>query len=180
MFASPGFGDTGGQMFEWNGSSLTDAPNPPNGSGDSSYYGHLLMLPTGQIMFTDFSNDVELFNSAGSPYTGWNPTLLLSSLVFQHGTTVKLNGTNFNGATQNNAYGDDFQDATNYPIVRFTNVATGHVFYGKTHGHSTMAVGYHGPTYTYVDIPSNIETGTTKLQVIVNGIASQNYQIGIN
>ena len=69
-------------MFEWNGSSLTDAPNPPNGSGDSSYYGHLLMLPTGQIMFTDFSNDVELFNSAGSPYTGWNPTLLLSSLVF--------------------------------------------------------------------------------------------------
>jgi hypothetical protein len=43
-----------------------------------------------------------------------------------------------------------------------------------------MAVGYHGPTYTYVDIPSNIETGTTHLQVITNGIASQNYQIGIN
>ena len=91
-----------------------------------------------------------------------------------------MNGTNFNGASQNNAYGDDFQDATNYPIVRFTNVGTGHVFYGKTHGHSTMAVGYHGPTYTYVDIPSNIETGQTHMQVIVNGIASSNYTIGVN
>jgi hypothetical protein len=180
MFASPGVFGTGGQMFEWNGSTLTELPNPPNGPSDSSYYGHLLMLPTGQVMFTDFSNDVELFNSAGSPYTGWNPTLLLSNLVFSPGSTVRLNGTNFNGASQNNAYGDDFQDATNYPIIRFTNVATGHVFYGKTHGHSSMAVGYHGPTYTSVDIPSDIETGTTYLQVVVNGIASKNYQIGIN
>ena len=32
------------------------------------------MLPTGQILFTDFSNDVELFTSAGSQYTGWTPT----------------------------------------------------------------------------------------------------------
>jgi hypothetical protein len=31
-----------------------------------------------------------------------------------------------------------------------------------------------------VDIPSNIETGQTHLQVIVNGIASQNYTIVIN
>jgi hypothetical protein len=31
-----------------------------------------------------------------------------------------------------------------------------------------------------VDIPTDIETGATNLQVIVNGIASQNYAIGIN
>ncbi|MGO9436825.1 MAG: hypothetical protein ACLP00_21320, partial [Terracidiphilus sp.] len=97
-----------------------------------------------------------------------------------HGKTVLLNGTNFNGASQNNAYGDDFQDASNYPIVRFTNVSTGHVFFGKTHDHNTMAVGYHGPSFTHVDIPSGIETGMTHLQVIVNGIASQNYTVVIN
>jgi len=180
MFASPGVFQAGGQMFEWNGSTLSEVPNPPNGSGDSSWYGHMLMLPTGQIMFTDFSNDIELFNSAGSQYTGWAPTVLLVNATMTHGTTVLLNGRNFNGASQNNAYGDDYQDASNYPIVRFTNVATGHVFYGKTHGHSTMAVGYHGPSFTHVDVPSNIETGQTHLQVIVNGIASQNYTIGIN
>jgi len=179
-FASPGFGDTGGQMFEWNGSTLTAVANPPNGSGDSSYYGHLLMLPTGQIMFTDFSTDVELWNSAGSAYTGYTPTVIVTNAVISPGSTIKLNGTNFNGASQNNAYGDDFQDASNYPLVLFTNVGTGHVFYGKTHGHSTMAVGYHGPTYTFVDVPSGIETGQTNMQVVVNGIASSNYTIGIN
>ena len=172
--------DTGGQMFEWNGSTLTEVVNPPNGTGDSSFYGHMLMLPTGQIMFADLSNDIELFNSAGSQYTGWTPTVLLTNLVFSRGATVKINGSKFNGATQNNAYGDDFQDATNYPIIRFTNIATGHVFYGKTHGHSTMAVGYPGPTYTYVDIPSGMETGSTNMQVVVNGIASTNYTIGID
>jgi len=180
VMASPGIFGTGAEFFEWNGSTLTQVTGPPNGPGDSSYYGHLLMLPSGQIMFTDFSNDVELFNSAGSPYSGFTPTLLIPNLTMTHGTTVVLHGTNFNGASQNNAYGDDFQDATNYPIVKFTNVSSGHVVFGRTHGHNTMAVGYHGPTYTYVDIPSSIETGQTHIQVITNGIASQNYTVVIN
>ncbi len=179
VFASPGVYNTGGQMFEWNGSTLTEVANPPNGPGDSSYYGHMLMLPNGQIMFTDFSNDIELWTSAGSQYPGWVPTAVFTTAVpsFQPGQTYRINGFKFNGVSQNNAYGDDFQDATNYPLIRFTNVASGQVVYGHTHGHSTMAVGYHGPAYTYVDIPSNIETGTTHLQIVVNGIASQNYTV---
>jgi hypothetical protein len=179
MFASPEVFNTGGQMFEWNGSTLTEAPNPPNGSGDSSYYGHLLMLPTGQIMFTDFSNDVELFTSAGSAYTGWNPTVLLKNTTYQAGQSYVLNGSKFNGASQNNAYGDDFQDATNYPLVRLTNTSTGAVYFARTHDHSAMPVGYTGPSYTHMDIPATVPTGPYNLQVVVNGIASQNYPIGI-
>jgi hypothetical protein len=41
-----------------------------------------------------------------------------------------------------------------------------------------MAVGYVGPTYTHVDIP-NIPQGAYNLQVVVNGIASTNYLVGI-
>ena len=180
MFASPGIFNGGGQMFEWNGSTLTEAPNPPNGSSDSSYYGHLLMLPSGQILFTDFSADVELFTSAGTQYTGWTPTVQLTNAVYQRGRTYLLQGYKFNGASQNNAYGDDFQDATNYPLVRLTNVSTGHVFYARTHDHNAMTVGYAGPAYTHVDIPANMETGATKLQVVTNGIASKNYLIGVH
>ncbi len=179
MMTGPLVFGTGAVFFEWDGTNLNQVSGPPNGSSDASYYGHLMMLPSGQIMFTDFSNDVELFNSTGSNYTGWTPTALLSNIVFSRGTTTLLNGTKFNGVSQNNAYGDDFQDATNYPIVRFTNIASGHVFYGRTHDHSTMAVGYGGPTYTHLDIPSNMETGATNMQIVVNGIASANYQIGI-
>ena len=82
--------------------------------------------------------------------------------------------------SQANSYGDDAQAATNYPIVRITNKSTGHVFYCRTHDHNTMAVGYNGPTYTHLDIPSNMESGASYLEVVVNGIASQKYSIGIN
>lgn len=61
MLASPGEFLTGGKFFEWDGTSLTAAVNPPNAPNDSSFYGHLLVLPTGQILFTDYSLDVELF-----------------------------------------------------------------------------------------------------------------------
>jgi hypothetical protein len=43
-----------------------------------------------------------------------------------------------------------------------------------------MPVGYPGPSFVQVDIPANLETGASHLQVVVNGIASQNYSIGIN
>ena len=139
------------------------------------------MLPTGQILFTDYSTDVEIFTSTGGSYSGWDPVVVLPSTWpgFTRGGTVMLQGYKFHGATQNNAYGDDFQDATNYPIVRFTNISTGHVFYGRTHDHSTMAVGYTGPTSTHVDVPANMESGGANMQVVVNGIASRNYHVMI-
>jgi hypothetical protein len=178
MMTSPGIFGTGAVFFEWDGSSLTQVTGPPAAGGDSSYYGHMLVLPSGQIMFTDFSNDVELYNSTGV-YSGIAPTALLTSAVLSRGTTITLFGSKFNGASQAGAYGDDYQAATNYPIVRITNVGTGHVFYCRTHDHNTMAVGYPGPTYTKLDIPSGMETGQSSLEVVANGIPSQKYNIGI-
>lgn len=177
VFASPGIFGTGGVFFEWNGSSLTQIAGPPAGPSDSSYYGHLLVLPTGQILFTDFSNDVELFTPTGSADPSWQPSALFPNLVFKRGNSYVLQGRKFNGASQANAYGDDFQDATNYPIVRITNNSTGHVAYARTHDHNTMAVGYQGPTFTHVDIPLAAEIGASTLEVIANGNASPKYPI---
>lgn len=181
MMASPGLFNPPSTFLEWDGSQLTTIPGPPNAAVDTSYKGHMLMLPTGQILFTDFSSDVQIFTSTGSPYSGWDPQVVLPSgtATFTRGTTVVLRGYDFNGASQNSAYGDDFQNATNYPLVRFTNVSTGHVFYGRTHDHSTMAVAYHGPTSTHVDVPESMEPGSADMQVVVNGIASKNYRVVI-
>jgi len=179
MMTSLGTGlETGATFFEWNGSSLNEITGPPNGPNDDSYQGHMLMLPNGQILFTDLSSDVELFTSTGNIYTGWMPSVLLENTTLRRGSTVRLSGFKFNGVSQNNAYGAGFQDATNYPLVRFTN-STGQVYYARTHNHSTMAVGYNGPTYTYVDVPSDIPAGGYMLQVVTNGIASQNYRVGL-
>ena len=70
-------------------------------------------------------------------------------------------------------YGDDAQTATNYPLVRVTNSATGHVFYCRTHGHSTMGVATGAtPVSTNFDVPLSIESGPSMLEVVANGIAS--------
>ena len=181
VMTSPGIYENGSVFFEWDGTNLNQVPGPPNAPNDTSYVGNMLVLPTGQVMFTDFSNDVEIYTAAGTANPAWAPSAVLSisSPILSRGTTIMLSGRKFNGYSQAVGYGDDEQAATNYPIVRFTNASTGHVFYARTHDHSTMAVGYSGPAYTHVDIPSNMETGQTYLEVIANGIASPRYNIGI-
>ena len=181
VMTSPGIFGNGAVFFEWDGTKLNHVTpgQPANAPSDSSFVGHLLMLPTGQVLFTDFTNDVEIYTPSGSALQGLAPTALLTQAVLGRGTTFVLFGNKFNGASQTVAYGDDYQAATNYPLVRITNKGTGHVFYLRTHGHNTMAVGYPGPTYTHVDVPSGIETGASTLEVIANGIASQKYAIAI-
>ena len=65
--------------------------------------------------------------------------------------------------------------------ARITNNATGHVFYCKTHAHSTMGVAT-GATIvsTKFDVPSGIETGASKLVVVANGIPSVSVVVTVN
>ena len=79
------------------------------------------------------------------------------------------------------AFGDEFETATNYPLVRITNTASGHVFYAKTHDHSTMGVAT-GNTIvsTNFDVPADMETGASTLEVVANGIPSKKVSITVN
>jgi hypothetical protein len=70
---------------------------------------------------------------------------------------------------------------TNYPIIRITNTATGHVFYAKTHDFSTMGVATGTKVVnTQFDVPSTIETGASSLEVVANGIASTPVNVTVN
>jgi hypothetical protein len=89
------------------------------------------------------------------------------------GGSYKISGIGFNGVTQGAAYGDDVQASTNFPLVRITNLATSHVFYSRTHDHSSMAVASKEPVSTHFDVPAVQEQGLSLLQVVANGIASQ-------
>jgi hypothetical protein len=170
---SPGVFNAGVHFFEWNGTSFTEVAKTPNSSGDTSFYGRMLVLPTGQILLTDGSRDVELYTSTGFPNPAWAPTITSVSATLTHGLTYALKGRQLNGLSQGSAYGDDAQSASNYPLVRITNIATGHVFYARTHNHTSMGVatGLLIVT-THFDVPAGIELGASQLAVVANGIAS--------
>jgi hypothetical protein len=177
---SPGVYKTGLQFFEIKGATLVTAPNIPNAANDSSFYVHLLPLPNGQVMETDFSNDVEIYTPVGSPSKLLAPTIAEFPATVTHGSTYKLIGKHLNGFSQAAAYGDDYQANTNYPIVRITNTATGHVFYARTANHSSMAVANPKLVSTQVTIPAGIETGASTIVVVANGIASSAKSITVN
>lgn len=170
---SPGIYKKGTKFFEWDGTAFNAVPGPPSAAIDSSYYGNMLVLPTGQVLFTDFSTDVEIYTPSGSPCTGCAPSITSVAATLTHGHAGNLiKGTQFNGLSQGSAYGDDNQNATNYPLVRITD-SSGKVVYCRTHNFSTMGVATGSKIVSALfDIPSTIALGTASLEVVANGIAS--------
>jgi hypothetical protein len=64
VMASPGFGDPPSTFLEWDGQHLDEAPPAPDAAFDGSFYGNFLVLPTGQILLTDFFF-VSVYNPRG-------------------------------------------------------------------------------------------------------------------
>ena len=127
-------------MFDFNGSTLTEVPDPPNTTSMASNYPFMMVLPTGKVLFSDRIGDIEVYNSTGSAQPGWLPRITTVPTALTAGSSYTLTGQQLNGLTQGAAYGDDYQDATNYPLVRITSTATGTVTYARTSGMTKMTV----------------------------------------
>jgi hypothetical protein len=66
-------------------------------------------------------------------------------------------------------------------LVRLTNNATGHVFYARTHDHSTMGVATGAAVVsTTFDVSPAVEMGASRLEVVTNGIPSQTVSLAVN
>jgi hypothetical protein len=155
------------------GNTLAAVADTPNSVTIPSYGGRFLMLPTGEVLYT--GSDTMLYTASGGPLDTWRPAITSAPSSVTPGTTFSVSGRLFNGFSEGASYGDDAQSATNYPLARITNNATGHVVYAKTSGHSRMGIEAVGSTTivtTNVQVPASIETGASTLQVIANGIAS--------
>ena len=144
----------------------------------SSWQTRLLVLPTGEVMYVvadGRTKDVEFATSNGEPVKIWRPRIhTVPARLTGRGPRFRSPGRQFNGLTVGTDYGDDATNMTNYPIVRITNNATHHVFYGKTHDHSTMAIATgKAEVSTMFDVPSAAETGASTIEVVANGLASR-------
>ncbi|MBV8066760.1 MAG: hypothetical protein JO113_02200 [Candidatus Eremiobacteraeota bacterium] len=165
------FGSSG-TIYEWNGTTFVAL----NGV---SYSGPPLLLPTGQVLMLGYS--AVLYTPSGSPNPSWAPTIKSYPSSVTAGQTYKITGRQFNGMGQAMSFGDEYQNPTNYPLVRITNNSTGDVFYARTHDHSTMGVQTGSQKVsTNFDVPSTIENGASSLVVVANGISSKAVNVTVS
>src|SRR5262249_54365990 len=95
-------------------------PSNPDLSVSPSYVLPMLMLPSGQGLFTDGPSQLYVYTPSGTPQSAWKPTI---SSVVPSGNNYTLTGTQLNGLSQGASYGDDAEMDTNYPIIELVNGA---------------------------------------------------------
>ena len=178
--ANGGYSNPPVAFFEFDGRKFIPEPTIPNAAQDVSGSISLLLLPTGQVLSVDSSLDVEIYTPAAGgddhefeSHEDWRPVVTWTPRLLGPGKSYVLEGIRLNGMSQGSAFGDELQDATNYPLVRLINVRTGHVFYCRTHDHSSMAVASDRVSSTHFDVPAAVEHGLSRLEVVANGIASE-------
>jgi hypothetical protein len=157
--------------------------DPSGAASTSSFESNLIPLPTGQILWdqSQAGKVVAVYTPMGAPKSAWLPVVSSVSASLTRGSTGNaISGTNFNGFDLGGSYGDDAQAATNFPLVRITNNATGDVCFGRSYSFSTMGVWTTGTTNAVFDVPSGCEAGASSLQVVVNGIASTGTAVTLN
>jgi hypothetical protein len=169
-------------FFEYDPSTntITQAPTAPNNgvfpypTSPGVYFSRMMLLPTGQVLFSASSNSVACYTPDGAPQEHWRPTI---TSITAHGPSdhpdyFLLRGTQLNGLSQANTYGDDVSPATNYPLVRLTDIATNKVYYGRSYSFSTMAVATGSSLQSVRFTVGNIPESDYDLSVVANGISS--------
>ena len=161
------------RFYEFNGTTLIYEPAADFVNVQAS----TLLLPTGQVML----NGQEVYTTSGSYRPAWAPTIAMFPSDVYAGASYQIFGRQFNGLSQANAYGDEFQVATNFPLVRITNTKTGDVKYARTHNPSSMGVATGAKIVsTRFDVPTDIEPGDSRLVVVANSIPSMPVSITVH
>jgi hypothetical protein len=166
-------------FFEYDPAANTIASVPAaSTSASKPYWGRMLMLPTGQALYTAGSATVNIYTPSGGPDPVWVPTITTCPSTLRRGNTYTLYGRQINGLTQCVYYGNDATQATNYPIVRLRSGSA--VYYCRTHTFSTMGLQtgtiIHNCRFT---VPSSVPVGSYCLEVVANGISSACKTVGV-
>jgi len=164
--------------FNYLTNTFTQVGAPGGGSAYNSRVcaSNMLDLPDGSVL-TSFQGSSTYYQyvPSGSPLVSGQPTI---DTIISNCPNFKITGKLFNGISEGAAYGDDWQMATNYPIVSLT--AGNQVYYAKTSHWNRIGAVMTGNLEDTADfeLPS-MPDGTYSAQVIVNGNASNFYPITI-
>ena len=161
--------------FDYTTNTFTAIGAPGGGASVniSSYVTNMLVLPDGSVLYNQQgSKQYYVYAPGGTPLAAGKPTISGMSGITQNGDgSWHLTGTQLNGISQGAAYGDDWQMATNYPLVRLTSGSN--VYYARTFNWSNVGVMTGStPVTTEFTLPAGLPAGTYSLAVVANGISS--------
>jgi len=163
--------------FNYLNNTFTQINAPTGGDSlpyDTVYEGCMLDLPDGTVLYSQqYSNRYYQYIPSGTPLAAGKPTI---DNIIANCPNFKITGKLFNGITEGAAYGDDWQMATNYPIVRLTNGTR--VYYAKTTNWNRVGAIMTGSAEDTADflIPP-MPVGAYSVEVIANGNASAPYSL---
>jgi hypothetical protein len=180
MMASPGEYQTPSHFFIYNGSTISRTADTSDAAELSSFDGFMLDLPTGQILFNDRVGGLWLYTATGAAPVSAEPKITSVATGLRAGRSYTVKGTQLSGLTQGAAYGDDFQDGTNSPLVAIVNTATGDLVFARTSGITNTSVAPHAKGSATFAVPAGIETGAAELYVIASGVRSTGVAVTVS
>lgn len=152
---------------------IAQAPTPPNNTAQL-YWSRFMLLPTGQVLFSPGTSNVQCYTPDGNPQDAWRPVILtIARHGHAHSSDYVLTGLQLNGLSQANMYGDDCNPATNYPLVQLRNPHIGRVYFARAYDFSARAVATGGLQQSVRFSVAHVPYGRYELCVIANGISSR-------
>ena len=160
--------------YDPNGNTLSVPAAQPTSAPGWTWMCCFLLLPNGHVLMSGQQNTINEYVPDAAELTAlaqFRPVLTAAPTALIAGHAYQIAGTQLNGLSHANGYGDDRQNATNFPLVRLRN--GGDVRYCRTHGFSTMGIATAGVTVTAImEVPFNLLPGSWTLEVVTNAITS--------
>jgi uncharacterized repeat protein (TIGR03803 family) len=164
--------------YDYVTNSFAAVPTPTGGTlNHPSYYGTMLVLPDGTALYSDFASVVYSYQPDGTPLAQGKP--VVSTVTQNADGTFHIVGTQLNGISEGSCYGDDNQNATNYPLVRLTSGTTVNRARTFNWSRTSVATG-NTPVSTEFVLPAGLASGTYSLTVVANGISSDPVSFPVN
>jgi hypothetical protein len=140
----------------------------------------MLLLPNGHgiVWIAEPTNALYDLTFDSGAQSSWAPTITCFPPTAARNQTVTLIGTQLCGLSECQHFGDDNQQAENYPIVRFTD-NSGNVTYARAHDVSTRSIAPKQASSVLVDVPGSLALGTYGVEAIASGLASNRVSVSI-
>lgn len=168
--------------FDSGAGTLTRLTNQPSNAPGQTWQVCFLLLPNGHVLMTGEQNSIGEYvpdSTELTPQAGWRPVLTSVPTALVTGHSYAVAGRQLTGLSQANGYGDDRQNATNYPLFRLRSSA-GDVRYLRASEFSTLGIATGNDTVTAtLQVPPGTPPGAYQLTAVVNGIESTTTPVSV-